>query len=94
MDCPELRDLLLYLGTQLGDEDIPHRTKLSELITQRFKVEYANMVQEISVGLFQLLLCAYLLHLSFSNRLDELPPRVMFGLARISTPILLSRRTI
>jgi hypothetical protein len=49
VDCRELRDLLLYIGTELQDSDIPHRTKLSELITSRFKVEYSRMVEEINV---------------------------------------------
>ncbi|KAF8901531.1 hypothetical protein CPB84DRAFT_1777550 [Gymnopilus junonius] len=47
VDCPELRNLFLFIGEQLNDEDIPHRTKLSELITKAFKREYAKMINEI-----------------------------------------------
>ncbi|KAJ7702894.1 hypothetical protein B0H16DRAFT_736274 [Mycena metata] len=39
VDCPELRDLLLFIGAQLEDEDIPHRTKLGQLISTRFQVD-------------------------------------------------------
>ncbi|CAA7268998.1 unnamed protein product [Cyclocybe aegerita] len=47
VDCPELRDLLLYISVDLKDSDIPHRTKLSELITEAFKREYARMLLNI-----------------------------------------------
>ncbi|KAJ7482847.1 hypothetical protein B0H11DRAFT_1807231, partial [Mycena galericulata] len=52
VDCPELRDLLMFIGAQLEDEDIPHRTKLSQLIASRFHTEYTKMINEIqnSVG--------------------------------------------
>lgn len=50
IESPELRDLLLHIGTQLDDKHIPHRTKLSEMITERFKVEHAAMVQDICVS--------------------------------------------
>ncbi|KAJ7769159.1 hypothetical protein DFH07DRAFT_697654, partial [Mycena maculata] len=42
----------------LNDEDIPHRTKLSQLITTRFQVEYDTMIQEIQNSLG---------HVSFTN---------------------------
>ncbi|KAF9060233.1 hypothetical protein BDP27DRAFT_1181670, partial [Rhodocollybia butyracea] len=31
----------------LNESDIPHRTKLSELIDERFKVEYSKIIEEI-----------------------------------------------
>ncbi|KIK92044.1 hypothetical protein PAXRUDRAFT_90577, partial [Paxillus rubicundulus Ve08.2h10] len=31
------------------DQDIPHRTKLTQLIEERYKIEYVAMVQEIQV---------------------------------------------
>lgn len=49
VDCPELRDLLLFIGAQLEDGDIPHRTKLSQLISTRFHIEYTAMIKEIQV---------------------------------------------
>ncbi|KAJ6620952.1 hypothetical protein B0H10DRAFT_2432551 [Mycena sp. CBHHK59/15] len=49
VDCPELRNLLLFVGAQLEDEDIPHRTMLSKLIAERFQVEYNKMIREIQV---------------------------------------------
>ena len=50
VDCHELRDLLLFLSADLDDSDIPHRTKLGELIAESFKKEYLKMVAEISVS--------------------------------------------
>lgn len=52
IDCAELRDLLLYLGTELEEKDLPHRTKLTELIRQRFRVEYENLIKELGVFFF------------------------------------------
>ncbi|KAF8154648.1 hypothetical protein B0H34DRAFT_799411 [Crassisporium funariophilum] len=37
VDCPEFCDLLLLISPHLQDADIPHRTKLLELIIQDFK---------------------------------------------------------
>lgn len=51
IDSRELRDLLLFIGADLQDRDIPHRTKLSEMIMSRFKLEHSKMVEEISVSL-------------------------------------------
>jgi hypothetical protein len=47
VDCPELRDLLLFIGAELQNEDISHRTKKSELISKQFQVEYEKMIKEI-----------------------------------------------
>ncbi|KAJ4476575.1 hypothetical protein C8R41DRAFT_747789, partial [Lentinula lateritia] len=33
----------------LDESDIPHRTKLSELIDERFKVEYDKIIDEIRI---------------------------------------------
>jgi len=52
VDCPELRDLLLYIGTNLQDKDIPHRTKVCDLILQRFNVEYNKNIERIKVCLY------------------------------------------
>jgi hypothetical protein len=50
MDCAELRDLLLYLGAgNVTDKDLPHRTKVTELVRQRFHVEYQKMVADMKV---------------------------------------------
>lgn len=52
VDCPELRDLLLYIGTELEDGDIPHRTKLSGLIVENFQREYKKMATDVQVRVF------------------------------------------
>ncbi|KAJ3846056.1 hypothetical protein EV368DRAFT_15364, partial [Lentinula lateritia] len=38
----------------LDESDIPHRTKLSELIDERFKVEYHKIIDEIHNSLGRL----------------------------------------
>ncbi|KIK96753.1 hypothetical protein PAXRUDRAFT_137763 [Paxillus rubicundulus Ve08.2h10] len=47
VDCPKLQNLLLFIGGDLANADILHHTKLRELITERYKVEYAKMLTEI-----------------------------------------------
>ncbi|KAJ7496486.1 hypothetical protein FB451DRAFT_1005443, partial [Mycena latifolia] len=42
---------LLFIGAELEDRDIPHRTKLSELVSQRFKYEWTRMVEEMANSL-------------------------------------------
>ncbi|GLB45633.1 putative encoded by [Lyophyllum shimeji] len=47
IDSPELRDLLLYVGTQLDEDDLPHRTKLTQLIYERFQLEFKKLIEEL-----------------------------------------------
>lgn len=49
MDSPELRDLFLFLGTELEERDLPHRTKLSQMIVERFQMEFRKLLEEIQV---------------------------------------------
>jgi len=49
VDCPELQELLLYISQQLKGEDIPHRTKMGQLIVNNFKMQYNVMVEGIQV---------------------------------------------
>lgn len=64
VDSRELRDLLLFIGAELQDRDIPHRTKLSEMITSRFKIEHSKMVEEISVSLQSISFTGIRLHIN------------------------------
>lgn len=51
MECPEFRDLLLYVSQgDLSDNDIPHRTKITEEIEKYFKLEYIKMVERLQVS--------------------------------------------
>lgn len=84
VESPELRNLLLYIGTQLHDGHIPHRTKLSELITERFKVEHAAMIQDLRVH-FICQSTSSSTNLSLSVHWGAWPLQVMFGVAKIST---------
>ncbi|EAU93647.2 hypothetical protein CC1G_02877 [Coprinopsis cinerea okayama7 len=49
IECPELRDLLLYVGCGVNLEPsmIPHRTKLTDLLLKRFEEECYKIKQEI-----------------------------------------------
>ena len=49
MDSPELRDLLLFVGRDLEDGDIPHRTKISEMIIQSYATEHQKLIEELKV---------------------------------------------
>lgn len=49
VESPELRDLLLYIGAELEEADIPHRTRLMGLITERYIYEHKAMVDEMKV---------------------------------------------
>ncbi|KAJ3898364.1 hypothetical protein F5879DRAFT_771611, partial [Lentinula edodes] len=46
--------LLLYVGVELSDGDIPHRTKLTDIIFEQFEVEWKKMVQELKNSLGQI----------------------------------------
>ncbi|KAF8890927.1 hypothetical protein BD779DRAFT_1671075 [Infundibulicybe gibba] len=49
IDVVDGSGLLLYLGTELQDEDLPRRTKLSQTLMERFEAEYKKMVAELKV---------------------------------------------
>ncbi|KAJ6543553.1 hypothetical protein DFH09DRAFT_878057, partial [Mycena vulgaris] len=38
---------LLFIGAHLDDDDIPHRTKMSQIISERVQAEYQKMIHEI-----------------------------------------------
>ncbi|KDQ06613.1 hypothetical protein BOTBODRAFT_91089, partial [Botryobasidium botryosum FD-172 SS1] len=50
----EFRDLLLFISTELEDTDIPHRTKLTQLIFERYNLEYNAIVKDLALGAFTL----------------------------------------
>lgn len=45
----EFRDLILYLNAELDDDDIPHRTYLTEQILLRFRDVYQELVKQLQV---------------------------------------------
>lgn len=52
VDCPEFWDLIWYIGNDLNESDIPHRTKFAALMDQQFKLEYGKIIDEICVSIF------------------------------------------
>jgi hypothetical protein len=54
VDHPELRNLLLYLNANLEDGQIPHRSKLMELIMEQYQFEYDNMISDIKVCIYHM----------------------------------------
>jgi hypothetical protein len=50
VECQELRDLLLYLNADLSDDDIPHRTKLTQVIFESYNCEWKKLVDELQVS--------------------------------------------
>lgn len=49
VECQELRDLLLYLNTDLSENDIPHRTKLTRVIFDSYHREWSKLVRSLQV---------------------------------------------
>lgn len=49
VECPEFRDLILYLNDEITDSDIPHRTKITEFIFELFSMQYRKLVEELQV---------------------------------------------
>ncbi|KAJ7049603.1 hypothetical protein C8F01DRAFT_928386, partial [Mycena amicta] len=39
--------LILYIGIQLEDGDLPHRTKIAQELEKLFKKEYARLIEEL-----------------------------------------------
>jgi len=67
VDSPELRDLLTFISYEVTDAMIPHRTRLTQLIVENFKVQYENLHSEIQVSID-----THDYHLN-SGRIDTLP---------------------
>ncbi|KAJ3816954.1 hypothetical protein F5880DRAFT_1493671, partial [Lentinula raphanica] len=42
---------LLYVGTELSDSDIPHRTKLMDILFEQFDVQFNSMKKELKHSL-------------------------------------------
>jgi hypothetical protein len=49
VETQELRDLLLYLNVDLKDSDIPHRTKITQVIFESYHREWKKIVAELRV---------------------------------------------
>lgn len=49
MECEEFRDLLTFVSEQLSDRDIPHRTKVTEEIMKRYRLEKGNLKADMQV---------------------------------------------
>ena len=53
LEDPYLRRVLLYAAQgSLSDRDIPHRTKLAELMLKRFKTKHEEIRLDIAVRFF------------------------------------------
>ena len=51
VECREFRDLLLLLRQDLGDKDIPHRTKIHEAIITAWKSWFIGLKHELAVSI-------------------------------------------
>lgn len=49
MESKELRELLLYLDADIDFSDIPHRTKLAQMILDAFEGEMKVLTTEMRV---------------------------------------------
>ncbi|KAG9018943.1 hypothetical protein FRB90_008137, partial [Tulasnella sp. 427] len=50
LECPEFRDLLTYVSDHLDDEDIPHRTKLTNEIISLYQKKQEEMYRELKAA--------------------------------------------
>jgi hypothetical protein len=51
VECPEFRWLLLLLRPDLKEANIPHRSKLRELIIEAWKREFEGLKRELAVSI-------------------------------------------
>ncbi|KAL1738946.1 ribonuclease H-like domain-containing protein, partial [Schizophyllum fasciatum] len=47
VDSPEFRDFVFYLKPDMDEADLPHRTRMTELIEERFEKEFNRLKDEI-----------------------------------------------
>jgi len=52
VECPEFRKLLLVLREDMNDADIPHRTKVRELIIKTWAIWFDKLKAELAVCIF------------------------------------------
>src|ERR1700709_2330596 len=50
MECPEFRHLILLLRPDLKESDIPHRTKISDLILETWNEHFQVLKAELAVS--------------------------------------------
>lgn len=51
IECPEWRDLMLYLGQDyITEEDLPHRSKLKKLITREATRSFERLIHDLEVS--------------------------------------------
>jgi len=51
LECPEFRELLLYIGeNKLDEDDLPHRTKATIMILEEYKKKHMKVVNDIQVS--------------------------------------------
>lgn len=53
MESPELHEFILYLRPDLTEEDLIHRTKLTELIFEKFDEVFCKIVKELQVSIIK-----------------------------------------
>ena len=59
VENPEFRKLILLLREDIEDKDIPHRTKLRQLILDQFRTYFASLKEELAVRILLFALCIY-----------------------------------
>lgn len=50
IECPEFRDMLLYLCSDIDDNDLPRRTRFVDLIMDRFSTKMTDIIEEMKVS--------------------------------------------
>jgi len=56
LECPEFRELLLYLGDgKIDDSNVPHRTKVTQMVLDTYHKEHSNIKVDLRVCLVRVL---------------------------------------
>jgi hypothetical protein len=78
VECPEFRQLLLFLRPDLQDKNVPGRTKVREAIIAAWQAHFDTLKQELAVSLLKLTSPLSLI-ISPSVHLERFRLRLIFG---------------
>lgn len=60
VECPELRELLVYIGNDtIDDDDILHRTKITQMLFEEHQAMRQQIMAELRVCYVTPFICGY-----------------------------------
>jgi hypothetical protein len=70
VDNPLFRDWALFGRTNLSERDLPHQTKLLEMIFEKYENEHQKMLSDFQVSCFHAMFKYSFMYLSYLRRLS------------------------